>query len=346
MPPTNLFGLGYGVGPAGYGYPSVGSVAPPTLSYASPQSWTYGAAITTLSPTTTGATSFAVNSGTLPTGVSLNAATGELTGTPTTAKVAANVVIRATGPGGTADATINIAVPSPLYTSLIEYWNLDEASGNRAGSHAGLTLTDVNTVTSQATGGPDGGRCAQFTRANSEYLSRASETALQTGDIDFSVAAWVYLDALTANQTIMGRYSGSASPCEYVLAFDGTNFKFFIFNNDSDADAVVVSATTFGTPSTGAWHYVVAWHDAAANTINISVDGGATDSQATAGKAPIATASLVQIGAILGGATWNLDGREAYLAFLKRKLTANERNWLYNSGAGRAYSALATYDGG
>jgi len=31
MPPTNLFGLGYGVGPAGYGYPSVGSWSPLSL---------------------------------------------------------------------------------------------------------------------------------------------------------------------------------------------------------------------------------------------------------------------------------------------------------------------------
>lgn len=33
MPPTNLFGLGYGVGPAGYGYPSVGRWSPLSLSH-------------------------------------------------------------------------------------------------------------------------------------------------------------------------------------------------------------------------------------------------------------------------------------------------------------------------
>jgi hypothetical protein len=55
-------------------------------------------------------TSYAVQSGTLPTGISLNTSTGAITGTPTALKTAANVTIRATGPGGTSDAIINIAV--------------------------------------------------------------------------------------------------------------------------------------------------------------------------------------------------------------------------------------------
>ena len=97
----NLFRLGYGCDP------QTAAVAPPTLSYATPQSWTYGAAISTLSPTTTGATSFAVQSGALPTGVSLNTSTGAITGTPTAWAASGSVTIRATGAGGTADSTIN-----------------------------------------------------------------------------------------------------------------------------------------------------------------------------------------------------------------------------------------------
>jgi len=96
------------------GYPPQGEgVAAPSISYAgSPFTWYDYFTSVNESPTNVGGavTSYAVQSGTLPTGVSLNTSTGAITGTPTALKTAANVVIRATGPGGTSDATLNIAV--------------------------------------------------------------------------------------------------------------------------------------------------------------------------------------------------------------------------------------------
>lgn len=305
------------------------SVAPPTLSYATPQSWTYGVAITTLSPTTTGATSFAVQSGTLPTGVSLNAATGELTGTPTVAKVAANVVIRATGPGGTADATVNIAVPSPLYTSLVDYWNLDEASGDRAGAHAGLTLTDNNTVTSDSTGGPDGGRCAVFDQANVESLSRASSATLQTGDIDYTFVCWAYP---TAPGYIFGKW---ATGPEFVAYANTTTQVQHYWGSAGPINRTMTAS---------AWNMIAVYHDATANLEYNQTNNGAASSAADAGGPVASTAALTFGDAATGGDPFS--GRMAYAGFWKRVLTSNEKTWLYNSGAGRAYSALATYDGG
>lgn len=89
------------------------SVPAPVISYAgSPFSWTFGVAIATANVSSTGGTvtSYAVTSGTLPTGISLNTSTGALTGTPTVAQTAASVTITATGPGGTSDAIISVAV--------------------------------------------------------------------------------------------------------------------------------------------------------------------------------------------------------------------------------------------
>ena len=86
----------------------------------------------------------------------------------------------------------------PLTTSLVEAWNLQEASGNRAGAFASLTLTDNNTVTQ--TTGPSSviPQAALFTAANSEYLSRADEAALSlTGD--WTITGWAKLASKPGN---------------------------------------------------------------------------------------------------------------------------------------------------
>jgi hypothetical protein len=91
-----------------------GAAAPaPSISYTgSPFTWYDYFTSVNLAVSNVGGpvTSYAVQAGTLPTGVSLNTSTGAITGTPTALKTAANVTIRATGPGGTSDAIINIAV--------------------------------------------------------------------------------------------------------------------------------------------------------------------------------------------------------------------------------------------
>ena len=57
---------------------------------------------------------------------------------------------------------------------------------------------------------------------------------------------------------------------EYNLRHDGGNLHFFVSPNGS-AEA---SVNTPSALSTGAWHLIVAWHDAVANTINLQVDNG------------------------------------------------------------------------
>jgi hypothetical protein len=66
-------------------------------------------------------TSYAVQSGTLPTGLSLNTSTGVISGTPTTPAGATAIVVRATNSDGTADTnsfniTITAAASAPAFT--------------------------------------------------------------------------------------------------------------------------------------------------------------------------------------------------------------------------------------
>jgi hypothetical protein len=86
----------------------------PTIFY-SPATATEGEAYT-LTPSTTGTiTSFALASGTLPAGLSLDTDTGEISGTPTTEGTASGLVVTATGPGGsTPSSSFSIVVESGL----------------------------------------------------------------------------------------------------------------------------------------------------------------------------------------------------------------------------------------
>jgi hypothetical protein len=226
-----------------------------------------------------------------------------------------------------------VAGPSTLLTSLISYWKLEEASGTRADAvtASGNDLTDNNTVTQNP-----GiiANAAQFTRVNTEYLSHADNASLSTGDIDYTVAAWVYLDSKPGNMGIIAKDSGGANR-EYVLQYTNASVRFVFTVLDTAGSTIgLVTANTFGAPSTGTWYLVVAWHDSVNNLVGISVNGGTADTAATTGVPADKTATFY-IGADQAVSNW--DGRIDEVGFWKKVLTATERTNLYNGGAGRTY---------
>jgi hypothetical protein len=94
-------------------------VSPPgALSYAGPQVYTVGVAITPLAPTVTGTVSGYAVSPALPPGLSLDAKSGQITGTPTSATTTANYTITASNSGGSSSfpltISVNLAAPSGL----------------------------------------------------------------------------------------------------------------------------------------------------------------------------------------------------------------------------------------
>ncbi len=211
-----------------------------------------------------------------------------------------------------------------LATNLVAYWKMNETSGNRSDSKGSSTLTDTNTVTFNP---GKQGNAAQFTAANNEDLIVSDNAATSTGNIDFSMAAWVYADALSINRYV-------ASKNEYILSYGGANkFRFWInsFSNSVDATSV--------TPATGTWYFIVAWHDSVGDTINIQVNNGTVHSAATGGVAPTDTTYPLNIGHYDGSNPVNgWDGRIDEFGFWKKVLTTQERTDLYNSGNGSTYN--------
>jgi len=219
-----------------------------------------------------------------------------------------------------------------LTDNLISYWSLEETSGTRVDAHSTNDLTDNNTVTS-ATGKI--GTAASFVAANSEYLSIADNAALSTGDIDFTIACWVYFDSLSWYEWVVSKDNGGSR--EYGIYYDpfDQRLKMYVFSGGSITEE---KADVLGLPSVSTWYFVVGWHDATNNTLNIQVNDGTVDSASYSAGVNDASAPFT-VGTGTGGLY--MDGRVDELGVWKRVLTAGERTELYNSGSGRDYAYIS-----
>jgi len=230
---------------------------------------------------------------------------------------------------------------------MVSWWDLDEESGTRRDAHGTNHLTDNNTVTTapgiEGALARDINYAAQFTAANAEHLGINDNASLSTGDIDFTLAGWVYFDAVPSSGNdygIMGKWLAGAGTREYLLyAFNsgGTTKFAFTVRNTADSGDANVTANNFGAVSANNWYYVVAWHDATANTINISVNNSTADSAAHSGGVYDGAQSF-DIGRYSLGSYFH--GKIDSASFWKRTLTSAEKTWLYNVNRGRKYAEI------
>lgn len=180
---------------------------------------------------------------------------------------------------------------------------------------------------------------AQFTSADKDYLTIADNATLSLGNIDFTIAGWVYLDSKGAtSQTIaMKGTANSNVGIEFRLHWiTGTDrFQMGVSNGTT---LTSVTATTFGAPSTSTWYFVVAYHDATADKIYIQINNGTADEAAhTVGSQD--TSGNFHLGFNTGTSNY-WSGRLDSIGFWKRTLTTAEKTWLYNSGSGRLYTDI------
>lgn len=215
-------------------------------------------------------------------------------------------------------------------TSLISYWKLDETSGTRVDVVSAENLTDNNTV---LFGAGKIGNAGDFESTNSESLSHADDANLSTGDIDFSITCWVNFESLGAKRPIVSKQNDGTNG-SYDLRYDtgGNFFQFRVWGSAAFGNVDSVGVTT---PSLATWYFLVAWHDATANTINLQINNGTVSSQAhTTGS--FNDAGIFSIGATAVFSEY-MDGLIDECGWWKRVLTAAERTALYNGGAGLAY---------
>jgi hypothetical protein len=208
---------------------------------------------------------------------------------------------------------------NPGTTGLVAWWPMNEASGTREDVHGSSDLTDNNTVLS--TTGVQG-NAALFVAANTEYLSITDNADLSAGDIAFSIFGWVRRDSATATQVFWSKF--------------GSEYQFY-YGSPNVVWRTGGTTLSSGAPASGAFNFVVMWHDPSTDLIYLQINNGTVVSTAFSSGIPDSTEPF-RVGRNSGG--FYCDCAVDELAIAKRVYTSDERTWLYNSGAGRSYSDL------
>lgn len=226
-----------------------------------------------------------------------------------------------------------------LTTNLISFWELEEASGTRNDAHSTNHLTD-NASVGSAVGKV--GTAADLESGSFQYLSRADNAALSTGDIDFSVAAWIKIESLGSYMAIAAKGDHSSNQREYEFFIDGgTNRAVFRVSSNGTVAGLSsnLEATTFGALSTATWYFVVAYHDSVNNLIGVCVNN-TCDTASWSSGAFDGTAAFM-IGRDLSDGSAYFDGLIDQAGFWKKVLTSQDKIDLYNGGSGISYATLS-----
>lgn len=237
----------------------------------------------------------------------------------------AQKVVRRPIPSATATPT-----PSTLLTDLVAYWHFDESSGNATDATGrGNTLTNNNTVTFN-TGLLN--NAAYFVGASSQYFNIANNADVGMGDVDFTIAMWLYLSS-SSDSVIFGKDTDTGR--DYYLGLASNTFEWNVFVGGSRKH---VDDGVDGGTVTGAWIPIVMWHDATANTINMQIQERTVVSAATTGSLDSNSSAPFRVGArAYPSFEGYMTGRVDSMGMWKRVLTSTERACFRNSGAATEY---------
>lgn len=226
-----------------------------------------------------------------------------------------------------------------LTTSLVSYWKLDEASGNRVDSHGTDTLTEFNGVDSAA--GLVYANAANFDSVNSEILVGAGANI---GNTDATFAIWINPDDVGSLSNVTQR--GGASGYEWSLDLwsDG-RYRFRAASAAGEVNATFVAdGGGFGGgngPVNNSWGLAIVYHDAANDLIGIATSLNSFTRYTAAYSFGIwAGGNPIGMAAAPFYFPAYFDGQLGPAMYWSRLLTDPEITQLYNGGAGLTYAAF------
>lgn len=284
---------------------------------------------------------YSVSSGALPTGLTLNASTGAVTGTPTVEDVFSVTVMVTDNSGNTDDSAESITISqTTLLLNLISWWDFEEDGDftvTRTDSHGSNDL-DTNSNVADVDSGLIGDAVGPTVAGG--YLSRtdANLSGMDFTTGDFTLACWYRSTATNNNTGLMSRYDTSGNNRIYSLLVEAGQPTFALSTGGTAGTTTILALGS--APAADTWHFCVAWRDTDADLMYLQVDNGTPVSASFDGANSLHTGTcdfhMLVLNTSLYGNSLNMDSAAAWA----RKLTDGERTALYNSGAGLQYSDL------
>ena len=218
-----------------------------------------------------------------------------------------------------------------LRQGLVGYWPLNEtaASGDVTAedkSGKGYDLTSNNSVLSAA---GKIGNARDFTTANSEFLSIASNADMQFGQKDWTLSCWFNADIFTG-QLVAKDLSGQRE-MEFRTSGTSSNSMLLVIYHSGGGLTVSLGSGL----STGVWYFGAARYVASTNTATLRLNATTGTGLVTAGQTANSGTAQLQVGARqFVGARDFFSGQIDEVAKWNRALSDAELDTLYNSGNG------------
>jgi hypothetical protein len=152
--------------------------------------------------------------------------------------------------------------------------------------------------------------------ASDDYIYIADNDRLDTGNISFTVTAWVYGKAYAGDyRNIVSKASSALGKFEYSFYYDNAENKFcgIIWNGAVSANTYVCSVT----PSTNQWYFLVFSQNTTTNNISITVNGG-NRVEKTRTVTPVASTSPINIG------RYSWDGSQYWSGYIDDVMIFNK----------------------
>lgn len=235
------------------------------------------------------------------------------------------------GGGGDGIWSREDAGSSTLLSTIIAFWDLEEATGDRVDSVSAIPL--VPTVGAPAISNGPGkiGQCLYMNGTSGTYLSVADNATFSAGpDMSFTLACWVWVNDTGSNMGFVGKGSlaVTSNNCEYMLWQYSGQWNFEVGSGSS----FINLASTF-TPVANQWCCLIGWYDHAADLQFIQVNNG-TPTQIANTAGSFDGPEPFQVGRTAGFSSQSLNGRIDLIAFDKRVWTPAERAEYWNFGNG------------
>lgn len=244
-------------------------------------------------------------------------------------------------PAGAAGQTLGISSGVPtwvdadggvggLRSHAAGYWKLDESGGAAYQNSSGAA--DVITPSGSFAGAGKVGSAPSFYDAYSRYASAPDSPALSASAGEpLYLAFWLYneVEPTAGNPGVVTKRGGTQNEYQVYYSKVAHRLGFTVWNGSTPTEVF----TANGSITLGVWHFVEAWHDPAAATINIRLDRGATSSAAFAGAVNDSN-SPFELGR--GGGEY-LSARVDELGVWKSVLSTQQSEALYNGAAGTTW---------